>query len=63
MSHRTRVPRVVLYRVADPRWRIHLNRYFEGTPEQVTIGVAFVLWRWCLSVVWARLSDHVGGDR
>ncbi len=55
MNDGTRVPRIVLYRVADPKWCIVPNRYYSGMERQERlIGVGFVLWRWCLSIVWGR---------
>ena len=50
-----RWPKAIVYRVATPGWRVDWNQYGTTMPGQpVTIGVGFVLGRWCLSVVWGR---------
>ena len=50
-----RRPKALIYRVAVPGWRVERNQY--GTTmnvKPVTIGVAFVFGRRCLSLVWGR---------
>lgn len=48
------LPRLHVYTPADKHPRVEWNRYFEGTPKQVTIGVGAVLFGRCYSLQWRR---------
>ena len=47
-------PRITVYRPADTTPRFGWNRYFAGTPRQVTIGAGFVAFGRCFSFQWRR---------
>lgn len=44
--------KLIIYRVADPGWRVGWNRYHRGTPQQKTIGAGIVLNTRCVSFKW-----------
>lgn len=48
------IPALTIYRPADTKPRFGWNRYYEGTPQQVTIGAGFVAFRRCFSLQWRR---------
>lgn len=48
------IPKLTIYRPADTTRSYMWNRYYEGTPDQVTIGIAAVIFGRCFSLQWRR---------